>query len=144
VNPTQLLEPRAISNLPSARALWTNHSTRYYERFDLSFTGFLINGASGPMTDDAERMYIPFSPFGAVEQTGYAPGGKSGVHLQQGVPFFQGLVLFFFYYFIAYTRNLFSFLKNGTWMTMWTPLRGQFSLETQSPERRNFLFIGRF
>ncbi len=88
VNPTQLFFPRQVSNLPSGAEVWSAHCTEWYTRFDMSFTGFLINGASGSMTNEAERMYNSFSPFGCTEQTGYAPDGQ-GVHLQNGVPFFQ-------------------------------------------------------
>jgi hypothetical protein len=87
VNPTQLLEPRDISGLPSARDLWVAHNKKWYSKFDLTFTGFLINGASGGMTTEAELMNNEFSPHGSTEQTGYSPTGTSP-HLQDGVPFF--------------------------------------------------------
>ena len=89
VNPTQLLRPREISGLAPADDIWAEHNKLWYNKFDIQFTGFLINGAAGPMTDEAERLYNSFSPYGGTEQTGYAPGGKTGVHLQRGVPYFQ-------------------------------------------------------
>ena len=64
VNPTQLLRPRDISGLPSAEDVWIEHCQKWYERFDMQFTGFLINGAAGPMTDKAEQMYNSFSKYG--------------------------------------------------------------------------------
>lgn len=88
VNPTQLLRPREISDLPSAEDVWVEHCKKWYTSMDMSFTGFLINGAAGAMTEEAENMYASFSPFGGTEQTGYAPSGK-GVHMQRGMPFFQ-------------------------------------------------------
>lgn len=88
VNPTQLLRPRDISNLPSAEDVWVAHCEEWYRKMDIAFTGFLINGASGTMTEAAESMYYSFSSYGGTEQTGYAPDGK-GVHLQSGMPFFQ-------------------------------------------------------
>jgi hypothetical protein len=88
VNPTQLLRPRDISSLPSGEDVWVSHCTAWYEQFDMEFTGFLINGAAGAMTKEAERMYKSFSPFGGTEQTGYAPDGQ-GVHMEGGMPFFQ-------------------------------------------------------
>jgi hypothetical protein len=82
INPTQILAPRLISNLSSGQNVWVQHNTYYYNKFDIVFTGFLINGACGKMTNDAEKMYSSFSPFGAIEQTGYAPAdGKKGTHL---------------------------------------------------------------
>ena len=91
VNPTQLLYPRELSGLPSAEEVWTAHCEQWYERFDMAFTGFLINGASGAMTREAELMYASFSPFGGTEQMGYAPEGQpQGVpHMMGGMPFFQ-------------------------------------------------------
>jgi hypothetical protein len=87
VNPTQLIEPRDMSGLPSATDLWIQHNQHWFGKFDLTFTGFLINGASGPMTTEAELMNNAFSPHGGTEQSGYSPTGKSP-HLQNGVPFF--------------------------------------------------------
>jgi hypothetical protein len=34
----------------------------------MQFTGFLINGAAGPLTNEAEQMYLPFSPLGLVRR----------------------------------------------------------------------------
>ena len=65
-----------------------NHCLKWYQRFDLTFTGFLINGAAGTMPAEAEDMYKSFSPYDGTEQTGYSPGGQ-GVHLQSSLPFFQ-------------------------------------------------------
>lgn len=95
INPTQLFRPRD-SGLPSGEGVWVDHCTAYYERYDLSFTGFIINGAAGHMTEEAEEMYISFSPHGGVEQQGYAPSGDSvsgGVHFAgrggRSIPMFQ-------------------------------------------------------
>lgn len=88
VNPTQLLEPRDVSGLPSGWDVWATHCKKWYKKFDMVFTGFLINGAAGNMTVEAESGYTEFSPLGGTEQTGYAPDGQ-GVHLQNDVPFFQ-------------------------------------------------------
>lgn len=41
----------------------------------MTFTGFLINGASGQMTPEAENLYSLLSPDGMVEQWGYSTEG---------------------------------------------------------------------
>ena len=96
LNPTQLFEPRAHSNLPSAAATWVAHSVPLYQRFDMTFTGmyahgrrvwgcctlalgaavrssgacvalgcagFVINGAAGHMTTEAQDMYTCTPPL---------------------------------------------------------------------------------
>ncbi|GAB4313763.1 MAG: hypothetical protein Kow0059_05110 [Candidatus Sumerlaeia bacterium] len=85
INPTQLLEPRAYSNLPSAADAWRRHCTGWYQRFDINFTGFLIQGLSGTITPEAERLYLPFSINGVVVQyeRWWAP-----LHLQDRMPCF--------------------------------------------------------
>ena len=92
VNPTQLLEPRLISNLPSGEKVWQQHCEDFYAKFSMQFTGFLINGAAGPLTNASESMYSAFAPFGGIEQQGYAPVGdiNVGAHLtEEGIPMFQ-------------------------------------------------------
>ncbi len=65
ISPTEILEPRT-SKLPSGQDVWVQHNQYYFSRFNLKFTGFLINGAAGPMTDQAEKMYQQFSYDGGV------------------------------------------------------------------------------
>jgi hypothetical protein len=89
LNPTQLFVPRKISGLPAANDVWVAHNSPLYKKFDIQFTGFLINGDAGPLTDEAEQMYLPFSPLGLVESVGMGPNGSTGVHLQKGTPVFQ-------------------------------------------------------
>jgi len=89
INPTQLFEPRNISRLPAANSLWVKHSTPFYQQFDISFTGFLINGASGILTNVSEQMYASLSPDGMMEQPNIQPEGLSPVHMQGSAPVFQ-------------------------------------------------------
>ena len=67
LNPAYLLKPLRNSSLPSASNLWTQFCSKYFERFSLNFTGFIINGWK-PMTPEAEQMYCKFSTGGVVEQ----------------------------------------------------------------------------
>jgi hypothetical protein len=64
------LNPRGLtrrpdSGLPAGLELWTEHCRRYYERWDLRITGFILEGASGSTTDREFRAYQSFSPHGA-------------------------------------------------------------------------------
>lgn len=69
LNPSQLTEPRSISDLPGGLEEWTAHCRRYFHRWDLSATGFVIDGHASAL-DEAEldRSYGEFSPDGAVGQ----------------------------------------------------------------------------
>eukprot|EP00041_Stephanoeca_diplocostata_P023877 m.595310 g.595310 ORF g.595310 m.595310 type:complete len:861 (+) comp22400_c0_seq6:200-2782(+) len=67
LNPSQLLPPRAVSNIPQSGArAWIDWNTALYSRFNLSFTGFIINGDAGTVQRASEAMYDVFSPNGIV------------------------------------------------------------------------------
>lgn len=89
VNPTQLLEPRKFSGLPSAQATWTKWCETWYARFGITWTGFLINGAAGDLSAASQSMYTPFSWDGMTDQTGYSPNTTANPSLQGNTPVFQ-------------------------------------------------------
>jgi hypothetical protein len=60
------------SALPSSE-IWQRHCARWYERFGVTFTGFLINGLSGKLSEDDIAPYVPFSQDGVVNQNGLEP-----------------------------------------------------------------------
>jgi len=68
VNPTMLMEPRKISELPSAEDVWVKHNLKYYNRFGYSITGFLINGHAGTLNEPEIKMTARFSTDGAASQ----------------------------------------------------------------------------
>ncbi|WP_214626362.1 GxGYxYP domain-containing protein [Paenibacillus agaridevorans] len=82
INPTHLLEPRIHSGLPSGMDAWIAHNRRYYERFDLTITGFLLNGYDSINTE-VQRGYAEFSPDGVVTQEYQGPGEMDGTPFQQ-------------------------------------------------------------
>ena len=49
INPTGLFN-RPLSNLPPGDQIWRDHCVPLYNQFGITYTGFLINGASGQMT----------------------------------------------------------------------------------------------
>ena len=65
LNPTGLFEPRAISGLPSGVENFTEFCKYYYDRFDISLTGFVIDGNTAS-PDATIEMYSEFSPDGTV------------------------------------------------------------------------------
>ncbi len=78
------LNPRALSirpnsGLPSGLPAWTEHCIRYYARWDMSITGFIIDGAAGASTDTEFAAYRRFSPDGLGTQYDTAPVIHAGV-----------------------------------------------------------------
>jgi hypothetical protein len=64
------LNPRALtlrpeSQLPSGLKAWTEHCRRYYQRWDMTITGFILDGAAGASTDLEFGAYRSFGPDGA-------------------------------------------------------------------------------
>ena len=78
------LNPRALtvrpeSRLPSGLEVWTEHCRQYYRRWDMSITGFMLDGAAGRSTDREFQAYRSFSPDGA------------GTHFEQGPRLCSGI-----------------------------------------------------
>jgi hypothetical protein len=63
LNPRGLIE-RPDSRLPNALDAWQQHCARYFETWDMTITGFIIEGASGPSSEDEYAAYRVFSPDG--------------------------------------------------------------------------------
>lgn len=66
--PGMLQTPRPISDLPDATNDWANHNLPYYNRWDLSITGFVIDGHAPGLNNDGLDAYEKFSPNGIVPQ----------------------------------------------------------------------------
>lgn len=83
LNPSQLIPPRAVSNIATSGVpAFQKWNRRLYSRFNLSFTGFVINGDAGVLAPDAEAIYDNFSPAGIVvssAQDHRGPSLKGGV-----------------------------------------------------------------
>jgi hypothetical protein len=76
LNPGYLTGNRLHSGLPSGLSQWEAHCTRFYRHWDLSLTGFIIDGYGPAMTAEILEAYSRFSPDGIVAQK--IPG--RGVH----------------------------------------------------------------
>ena len=64
INPGYLEAPRKISGLPSGVEVWREHCKYWYERFDITLTGFLLEGNAPTMSDELWDAYTDFSPDG--------------------------------------------------------------------------------
>ncbi|MBI1177570.1 hypothetical protein GC207_09045 [bacterium] len=83
LNPGYLTPPRKYSGLPSGLDAWTSHCEEYFKRWDISLTGFIIDGYAPKLNSDALDAYARFSPDGIVSyQKTY-----QGVH--KDMPFIQ-------------------------------------------------------
>ncbi len=68
LNPGMLQEPRPISGLKSGLATWAKHCKKYYYTWDLSVTGFVIDGNAPGLSQQGLDCYASFSPNGIVPQ----------------------------------------------------------------------------
>ena len=68
--PGMLQAPRGISGLPDGLNAWATHCKKYYDKWGLTITGFIIDGdATVPaLTDKGFDCYASFSPNGIVPQ----------------------------------------------------------------------------
>lgn len=79
LNPGMLVAPRDISGLPDGLDAWVAHNKPYAERYDLSITGFIIDGHSPGMGERGMAAYREFSADGIVGQKIPARGVFDGV-----------------------------------------------------------------
>lgn len=68
LNPGMLVAPRPDSGLPDGLDAWVQHNLPYAQRYDLSITGFIIDGHSPGMGGKGMDAYMRFSPDGIVGQ----------------------------------------------------------------------------
>jgi hypothetical protein len=83
LNPGNLTPPRAHSGLPSGMAAWERHNRKYFELWDLSLTGFIIDGYAPGLSPEGLDAYSRFSPDGIIAQK--IP--LQGVH--KGMPYLR-------------------------------------------------------
>ncbi len=68
LNPGSLTPPREYSGLKSGLETWRQHCVRYFNQWDLSITGFVIDGDAPGMTPEIRKAYTTFSADGVVAQ----------------------------------------------------------------------------
>ena len=68
LNPGMLAAPRLDPQVPDGVDAWVEHNLTYYRRYDLSITGFIIDGYAPEMGPAVLDAYEKFSPDGIVGQ----------------------------------------------------------------------------
>ncbi len=76
LNPGYLTPPRPHSGLPSGLAAWEKYCDKLYQQWDLSLTGFVIDGYARGLDKAGLDAYARFSPDGLVAQQ----IGRQGLH----------------------------------------------------------------
>lgn len=85
LNPGMLEPPRQFSGLPSGLSAWERHCAASFRDWDISVTGFVIDGNAPGMSQDGLETYARFSAGGFAAQK-IAPLGIVGStpYLQMG------------------------------------------------------------
>lgn len=78
------LNPRGLtirpdSKLPPALDLWTDYCRPYYQRWNMTITGFVLDGSSGASTELEFAAYRQFSPDGCGTHFEKGPRMMAGV-----------------------------------------------------------------
>lgn len=66
--PGMLQEPRPLSGYKSGLDAWAKHCKKYYDKWDLTITGFVIDGEAPGLNKEGLDCYASFSPNGIVPQ----------------------------------------------------------------------------
>jgi hypothetical protein len=74
LNPGMLTAPRLDPQVADGWAAWTAHNIDYFRRYDLSITGFIIDGHAPGMGQRGLDAYLQFSPDGIAGQKIPPPG----------------------------------------------------------------------
>ena len=64
LNPGDLVEPRKFSGLPDGVDVWKAHNQKWFNIFDISSVGFVIDGFAPRMTERVLDMYAEIAPDG--------------------------------------------------------------------------------
>jgi hypothetical protein len=78
VNP-RALSVRPDSGLPSGLEAWRAHCRRWYERWDMTITGFMLDGSAGASAETEFAAYRTFSPDGLGTHFEPVPALRAGV-----------------------------------------------------------------
>lgn len=84
LNPSLLQAPRPFPGLPDAMEVWIRHNQEWYDAWDLTVTGFNIDGYAPPLNEQGIAAYRRFSPGGIGLSHAPSPYG-----VVQGMPYVQ-------------------------------------------------------
>lgn len=68
LNPGMLTAPRLDPMIPDGWEAWSKHNVRYFRKYDLDLTGFVIDGYAPGMGEKGLKAYSIFSPAGLIGQ----------------------------------------------------------------------------
>lgn len=85
LNPGMLAAPRLDPDIPDGWPAWIEHNQTWFERFDLSMTGFIIDGLAPDINTYGLSGYAKFSPDGVGTFSTSQPWGLGLA--PKGVPF---------------------------------------------------------
>ncbi|HOX38618.1 MAG TPA: GxGYxYP family putative glycoside hydrolase [Candidatus Brocadiia bacterium] len=74
LNPGMLADDQREKGIPAGWEAWTRHNSDYYRKYDLTITGFIIDGHAPGMPEAGWDAYMAFSPDGIVGQKMPAQG----------------------------------------------------------------------
>ncbi|MCL2815531.1 MAG: hypothetical protein FWD23_13095 [Oscillospiraceae bacterium] len=81
LNPSLLFSPRIFSGLPDAGSLFIEHNRYYFEKFDMSHVGFIINGHH-KFDEKVYNLYAEFLKGGAGHN-----GHREPIHIKDNIVF---------------------------------------------------------
>jgi hypothetical protein len=73
------LTVRPDSNLPSGLETWREHCRAWYRQWDMTITGFVLDGAAGAATELEFQIYRQFSPDGVGTHFESGPAMRAGI-----------------------------------------------------------------
>ncbi|MBK9138452.1 MAG: hypothetical protein IPM17_06765 [Verrucomicrobia bacterium] len=76
---SRALTVRPDSRLPSGLAAWTEYCRRHFARWDLTITGFMLDGSAGAATETEFAAYRSFSPDGIGTHFERGPRIRAGI-----------------------------------------------------------------
>jgi hypothetical protein len=80
LNPGLLAAPRLDPSIPDGWELWTQYNLRYFHRYDLTITGFIIEGLGPWIGERGLDDYSRFSPDGLMISTVSTTFDYVGLH----------------------------------------------------------------
>jgi hypothetical protein len=90
LNPMYLVKPRKWSSLPSGLDVWTKHCEKYFRLWDISITGFIIEGEASSTSSEVMEAYTNFSQNGIglhyVEGWGVRKG-MPHIYVEEGIQY---------------------------------------------------------